>query len=208
MRRELTHSCAPFVQAGGASGVAAAIKFLATAKNVQEVAITGASSHLTEVFVPRAAGLRPYARFVPAELDIAQASASDYSQVFSACVAEPKCQSVTLWGVRDPVRPPPSSLPPSPPSSRTLTLLLSRCVLPVRATGLLARVRGPAPLRRQLRGEASVHRRREGSRMSAPGARARRSKIGVRRWAIGGCTRVRLRVRCVLQPVSRARVEV
>ena len=100
------------------------------------------------------------------------------------------------------------SIAPSPPSSRTLTSLLSRCVLPARATGLLARVRGPAPLRRQLRGEASVHRRREGSRMSAPGARARRSKLGVRRWAIGGCTRVRLRVRCVLQPVSRARVEV
>ena len=32
------------MQAGGAGGVAAAIKFLATAKSIKEVAITGASS--------------------------------------------------------------------------------------------------------------------------------------------------------------------
>ncbi|KAH9936779.1 endo-1,4-beta-xylanase [Epithele typhae] len=62
--------------AGGAGGVAAAIKLLASAKNVKEVAIT--------------------------ELDIGQAGAADYTAVVNACLAETKCQSITLWGVRDP----------------------------------------------------------------------------------------------------------
>ena len=48
--------------------------------------------------------LDAYAFTPPAELDIAQAGANDYTQVFNACLAETKCQSITLWGVRDPVR--------------------------------------------------------------------------------------------------------
>lgn len=37
-----------------------------------------------------------------AELDITGASASDYEVVAKACVAVPRCVSVTTWGVRDP----------------------------------------------------------------------------------------------------------
>ncbi|KAL3421559.1 glycosyl hydrolase family 10 [Phlyctema vagabunda] len=59
---------------GSASGAPAAIKALA-ASNVKEIALT--------------------------ELDIANASPSDYVTVVNGCLAVPKCVGITLWGVSD-----------------------------------------------------------------------------------------------------------
>ncbi|KAI0966759.1 family 10 xylanase [Xylaria arbuscula] len=60
---------------GLASQAAASIKALA-ASNVTEVAFT--------------------------EVDIVNAPANDYVQVTNACLGEPKCVGITVWGVRDP----------------------------------------------------------------------------------------------------------
>jgi len=59
--------------AGGAGGVAAAINALAATG--RDVAIT--------------------------ELDIASASANDYSTVIKACLAQAKCVGITVWGISD-----------------------------------------------------------------------------------------------------------
>ncbi|KAI0021027.1 family 10 xylanase [Xylariomycetidae sp. FL0641] len=61
--------------AGLAAQAAASIKALA-ASGVEEVAFT--------------------------EVDIVGASANDYTQVTQACLDEPKCVGITVWGVRDP----------------------------------------------------------------------------------------------------------
>ncbi|KAI0640605.1 glycoside hydrolase superfamily [Trametes meyenii] len=63
------------LSAGGAGGVQAALQKLASA-SVDEVAIT--------------------------ELDIVNAAPNDYVTVTKACLAVPKCVSITSWGVRDP----------------------------------------------------------------------------------------------------------
>ncbi|KAI1261728.1 family 10 xylanase [Xylariaceae sp. FL1019] len=61
--------------AGLAAQAGAAIKALA-ASNVKEVAFT--------------------------EVDIVNAAANDYVQVTQACLNEPKCVGITVWGIRDP----------------------------------------------------------------------------------------------------------
>ncbi|KAI1333113.1 family 10 xylanase [Xylariaceae sp. FL0255] len=63
------------LSAGQGSGVAAAVKALAAA-NITEIALT--------------------------EVNIASAPSADYVDVAMACVDEPKCVGVTVWGVRDP----------------------------------------------------------------------------------------------------------
>ncbi|KAI0337154.1 hypothetical protein BDW22DRAFT_1384064 [Trametopsis cervina] len=64
------------LSAGQTSGIQAAVQYAAGATGVSEVAIT--------------------------ELDIVNAAANDYVAVVKACLAVPKCASITVWGVRDP----------------------------------------------------------------------------------------------------------
>lgn len=70
---------------GQGSGLAGAIKALAAA-NVKEVAVT--------------------------ELDIQGNNAADYATITTACVNEPKCVGITVWGVRDSVSSPPFECQP------------------------------------------------------------------------------------------------
>ncbi|KAJ7619545.1 glycoside hydrolase superfamily [Roridomyces roridus] len=74
-------------------------------KNGELVDGIGSQTHLwaTQLVQPALAALSSAGvDLAITELDIVYAAASDYLTVVNACIAVPRCVSITVWGVRDP----------------------------------------------------------------------------------------------------------